>query len=100
MSWYMDEYPTNSLFPVMPESAMVEPWPRAYWRQNNLVNGGYPYHDMLPLVERISPPNPVEEKPYITIYDKNTKQTKISIVGILPLLTQIKNMMHLKMNLN
>lgn len=55
MSWYMDGYPTNDQFPEIPESAMAEPYPKAYWRIDPLVNNGYPYHDLLLDIERRGP---------------------------------------------
>lgn len=57
MSWYMgaDGYPTNSLFPELPASPMEKPYPKALWRIDPLINGGYPYHELMPGLVRKGP---------------------------------------------
>lgn len=51
-SWYIGEdgYPTNVLFPELPASPMEKPYPKALWRIDPRINGGYPYHELLPEV--------------------------------------------------
>lgn len=51
MSWYMGaDYPTNDKFPELPAAAMNKPYPKALWRIDPQINGGYPYHELLPEV--------------------------------------------------
>jgi len=64
MSWYIgpDGYPTNDEFPDIPATPFTNPWPYSIWRIDPLVNNGYPYHELLPIV-------PVEDPlpdPYLT----------------------------------
>ena len=55
MSWYMDDYPTNTDFSELPAAAMVEPFPHGYWRTDPLVNNGYPFHELLSGLVRKGP---------------------------------------------
>lgn len=52
MSWYMgaDGYPTNDLFPELPEVAMNKPYPNALFRTDEQFNSGYPFHKLMPEV--------------------------------------------------
>lgn len=63
-SWYIGEdgYPTNILFPKLPVSAMMKPYPKALWRIDPQINNGYPYHELLP---NVPVENPLPD-PYLT----------------------------------
>lgn len=50
-----DGYPTTEVFPELPEETMNKPYPRAYWRIDPLVNDGYPYHELMPDLVRKGP---------------------------------------------
>ena len=56
-SWYIGEdgYPTNVLFPELPASPMEKPYPKALWRIDPRINGGYPYHELMPGLVRKGP---------------------------------------------
>lgn len=57
MSWYMgpDGYPTNDKFPELPAAAMKKPYPKALWRIDPQINGGYPFHELMPGLVRKGP---------------------------------------------
>lgn len=83
-AWYINEYGelTHSALPELPESPMMPPFPYCTWRREWDKNNGFPFNELLPGIIKVNPPNPVEEKPYITIYDKNTKQTQFDNHGL------------------
>ncbi|HOO05857.1 MAG TPA: leucine-rich repeat protein [Ruminococcus sp.] len=56
-AWYMSEdgYPKYSLFPELPASPMEKPYPKALWRIDPQINGGYPYHELMPGLVRKGP---------------------------------------------
>ena len=50
---------TNAKFIDMPIKFMSKPYPAALWRIDSMVNGGIPYHELLPDIEVISSIPPV-----------------------------------------
>lgn len=54
MAWYMsDDFPANDLFPDIPEKYMERPFPKALWRIDKIMNGGFPWHELLPNIQGI-----------------------------------------------
>lgn len=55
-AWYMGEdgYPTTDYFPELPENAANSPFPAMMWRIDPKMNGGFPFHGLLPDVPRQS----------------------------------------------
>lgn len=71
MSWFIaGGYPDNTEFIDAPESPQTE-YPRSQWRIIPGQNYGYPWFDLLPEIPPLNV-NPVEQQPYITIYDMDT----------------------------
>lgn len=62
------DYPTNPEFIDKPK--VLEDQPYAIWafRQDDLINYGYPYHSLVPDLVRITL-NPVRQREYICVYD-------------------------------
>lgn len=56
MDWYIegDNYPTTDYFPELPENAVNPPFPAMMWRIDPKMNGGFPFHGLLPDVPRQS----------------------------------------------
>lgn len=82
--WYADENdkPQNEMFEGYPTKALQTPYPDSTWRIESRRNNGIPYHNLLSEVyeqEFV----PVDESPYITIYDKRTKQDEFNNNGII-----------------
>lgn len=50
---------TNTGFSALPEKAITKPYPAALWRIDSMVNGGIPYHELLPDIEIINNIPPV-----------------------------------------
>lgn len=55
-AWYMGEdgFPTTDYFPELPENAANSPFPAMMWRIDPKMNGGFPFHGLLPDVPRQS----------------------------------------------
>lgn len=70
MSWtgVNGQYPDNPEFIPMPTLLVDEPLPIWSYRQNDLINRGYPYLVVFPDLEKITL-NPVRQREYITVYD-------------------------------
>jgi len=69
-------YPKYSLFPELPSSAMTKPYPKALWRIDPQINGGYPYHELMPGVVGIGVDIwALERENVIRCYDISTPQT-------------------------
>lgn len=62
------QYPDNPEFIPMPTLLVDEPLPIFAYRQNDLINRGYPYLVVFPDLEKITL-NPVRQREYITVYD-------------------------------
>lgn len=74
MAWIIrDGYLTNTLFPAMPERPYEPEYPMLGWRIKSGVNSGYPYFELAPTLLPII--TPVEQNPYICIYDMKTDKT-------------------------
>lgn len=83
--WYMGEdgVPYNVFHSKPPEKATTQPYPMVMWRRDFRVNNGFPFNSYLSGLDFINLPNPIDEKPYITIYDKRTKQDEFGNNGII-----------------
>ena len=62
------QYPDNPEFIPMPNVLKDEPYAIWAFRQDDLVNYGYPHHVLIPDLVRITL-NPVKQREYITVYD-------------------------------
>ncbi len=81
--WHEDGegVPTHTYFPALPAFA-DKPFPLAVWQHDPRKNNGFPFNSLLRGVPSIQIADPVEERPYITIYDKNTKQEEFDNNGL------------------
>ena len=82
MSWYIEDggYPQNTEFIDAPEKPQSE-LPRSQWRIEEGKNDGYPWFDLLPSL----PPmhvGPVNQRPYICVYAKNTPKEEFASNGL------------------
>lgn len=82
--WYIDEngVPAHERFLPMPKFA-EKPYPLGGWQIDPAVNNGFPFNALIPDLEYIQIADPVDENPYITIYDKRTKQDEFDNNGII-----------------
>lgn len=83
--WYMGEdgVPYNVFHSKPPEKAATQPYPMVMWQRDFRVNNGFPFNSYLSGLDFINLPNPIDEKPYITIYDKRTKQDEFDNHGLI-----------------
>ena len=81
--WYEDGdgVPAHTYFPALPAFA-DKPFPLGVWQQDSKINNGFPFNSLLRGVPSIQIADPVDERPYITIYDKNTEQTEFDNHGL------------------
>lgn len=87
---------TTDIFPEIPEKSAEKPYPKALWRIDPTMNGGLPYHDLLPLVSGINMWSlPAERK--IKVYSMWEKQGKFDHNG-LAVLDPISCSSHQEMN--
>ena len=81
MSWFIDGgYPDNTQFIDAPEKPQSE-LPRSQWRIVDGENDGYPWFDLLPEIPPIHI-DPVNQKPYICVYDKRTEKADFLSNGL------------------
>ena len=82
MSWFVPSggYPDNTEFIDVPEQPQSE-LPRSQWRIVAGENNGYPWFDLLPEIPPLNV-NPVEQQPYITIYDMDTPKEDFAGNGL------------------
>lgn len=84
--WYIsddvnDGYPYVSGVAESPAGAMIQPFPLMLWRITEGVNEGYPYF----LLQPEEPPAPVipkRQKPYISVFAKNTEVSVLDTNGL------------------
>lgn len=83
--WFMGEngIPYNVLHSEVPEKATTEPYPMVMWRRDFRVNNGFPYNGYLSGLDFLELANPVDEKLYITVYSKTTKQNEFDNHGLI-----------------
>lgn len=81
MAWYMsDDFPTNDLFPDIPENYMESPFPNALWRIDVAYNNGFPYHELLGGEIPYNPPVPIyaiKPQKQIQVYEYTTSQENL-----------------------
>lgn len=81
MSWFIDGgYPDNTQFITAPEKPQSE-LPRSQWRIVEGENDGYPWFDLLPEIPPLHV-DPVNQKPYICVYDKRTEKADFLTNGL------------------
>lgn len=75
------QYPDNPEFIPMPTLLVDEPLPIFAYRQNDLINRGYPYLVVFPDLEKITL-NPVRQREYITVYDMLSEKSDFLTNGL------------------
>lgn len=77
------QYPTNPEFTDAPP-ALYSTLPYSYsiYRQDDYTNLGYPYIVFFPLIEKITPPQPVKQHEPITVYDHRTEKIGLQSNGL------------------
>lgn len=75
------QYPDNPEFIPMPTLLVDEPLPIFAYRQNDLINRGYPYLIVFPDLEKITL-NPVKQREYITVYDMLSEKSDFLTNGL------------------
>lgn len=75
------DYPTNPEFIDLPK--VLEDQPYAIWafQQDDLINLGYPYHFLVPDLEKITL-NPVKQRDYICVYDMHSEKVDFMKNGL------------------
>ena len=75
------QYPDNPEFIDIPTLLEDEPLPIWSYRQNDLINRGYPYLVVFPDLEKITL-NPVRQREYITVYDMLSEKSDFLTNGL------------------
>lgn len=75
------QYPDNPEFIDLPTLLVDDPLPNFAYRQNDLINRGYPYLVVFPDLEEIKL-NPVRQREYITVYDMLSEKSDFLTNGL------------------